>query len=296
MDKEKIMLAMGYIDAELVAEAAGSGKSVKKSSWKKVAVIAACLCLALMGTVLAAKSGVLFEFHSREAEWMQRMDESLIGGFWLSGAEVIQKEELSEELRALAADNPDVRFYGFQTWDDMEKLVGIDLVNNPLLDEAEKRELRMSYLDPVVKGHGILDIQQDDLGIRTLALDAYYGYFPAGAKMSYSVTLSAMINPEVGTEDDHKFFGGCYTEEQKEQMTTEEYEMANGQTATIVAIPMWTTDGQYMGNFYDAYFNGNKSMIAVQVKSSSVLLEIEEEKQYDQHALTAIKEILDAFE
>ncbi len=296
MDKEKIMQAMEYIDMDLIAEAAESSKAVRSHHWRKVAVIAACLSLVLAGTVAAVKSGVRFVFYGREAEWMQRMDESLIGGFWLSGAEVIQKEELSEELRALATENPELRFYGFQTWEEMEELIGIDLVNNPLLDQAEKREMRMSYLEPVVKGYGILDIQQDELGIRAVALDAYYEYRPEGAKTDYDITLSACLKPEVGTEDDNKFFGGCYTEEQQKRMTIEAYEMANGQTATIVAIPMWTTDDRYMGNFYDAYFNGNKSMIAVQVKSSSVLLEVEGEEQYNQHALTAIREILDAFE
>lgn len=296
MDKEKVMMAMDHIDAELIAEAAGRGKSVKKSSWKKVAVIAACMCLALVGTVAAAGSGIPVEFYGNDYEWLKKLDESLVGGYWTSGAAVIREDELSEEVRTLAAENPDLRFYGFQSWEEMEQLIGIDLVNNPLLDEAEKRELTMSYLEPVVKGHGILDIQQDDLGIRALALDAYYGYFPAGAKMSYSVTLSALVKPEVGTEGDDKFFGTCYTEEQKNRMTIEEYEMANGQTATIVAIPKWTTDDKYMGNFYDAYFNGNKSIISVQVKSSSVLLGIEGEEQYDQQALTAMKEVLDAFE
>lgn len=143
MNKERIMEAMNHIDPALI-EAADRDAAVTRCGrrgWHRVAIIAACLCLILAGTALMAElSGVrIIEFYSGPASDNEGYDAAEKAGYMIEGGVAyFQLDSFSEEIKSLALEYP----YGqvaksFASWDDAEAFIGMNLQDNPLLDDAD---------------------------------------------------------------------------------------------------------------------------------------------------------------
>lgn len=88
----------------------------------RVGLIVACLCVALVGTALAV--GQFFYLSRRHEDGITWMD----GGIGL-----YPYESLSEEIKTEAGEYHEKEF---DSWQEAEEFIGIDLVNNPLLEGA----------------------------------------------------------------------------------------------------------------------------------------------------------------
>lgn len=293
MDKEKIMLAMDCMEGELVAEASETAKAAQKYSWRRAAVIAACLCLVLAGTVSAINTALRVDFFGG-ADWFdwlgrQQIHPEEAGAFWPNSTVRVPMEEFSDAVRQMAAEEPadHVNVRGFDSWEEIENFIGLEVANNSLLESAEKTGIKFYFNDELrAEGNALLDVRTD---LNYLELSADYRLYGTN-----QVRVQAtVISEQIPRETDFLEYGMAiaYTED----MTAEEYTMANGRLATIVSTPGMQEDGTLGAMYYYAVFQGDNAVIRVE---SSDLADkfpgMDHMRQQD--ALTTLKEVLDAFE
>lgn len=138
MDKEKILEAMAHIDPALVEEA--DRPAARWLEWRRPALIAACLCLILAGTAVAAgipgiRVSRIFDGEKPAAEFGH--DTSYSGYEIVGGMACIPADSLSEEVNRLALEHPrETTFKAFARWEFAEEFIGRNLLDNPLFDEA----------------------------------------------------------------------------------------------------------------------------------------------------------------
>ena len=150
-DLERMMEAMSYVDHGLVEEAARPAK--RRSRLGRVVLIAACLCLALTGTVLAVE-----KIFGVRLGWIEQ---SLNHSAYSVQAEVKQfdmtqfSRELQQDLEKGALD------WAWDDWQSMQEYVGVPLLYSELLDQAEMGlSIRARY---AVDGRLSLDRERTDL-------------------------------------------------------------------------------------------------------------------------------------
>ena len=143
MNKERAMELMGGIDPALVAEA-DLPMPAKRRMTKitRTVLIAACLCLALVGTAAAAVANGWIQITG-----VKFYPNTNVNGKVTSYGEVtyetedrpyIPMEQLSPEAQAFPHSSTYLPQYkGFDSWDEAEKFLGVELADNPLLDQME---------------------------------------------------------------------------------------------------------------------------------------------------------------
>ena len=126
MKKEQILDLINTIPPDLVEEA-DVQLPVKRRMPKlaRAGLIAACLCLALIGTAAAANYFGVRLVDKNNASYMQ------------GGIAYVPYDSLSEELRTIIEEaDGKVVTQSAPSWQAAEALIGIDLMNNPVLDAA----------------------------------------------------------------------------------------------------------------------------------------------------------------
>lgn len=181
MNREQIMEAMNHIDPALI-EAADRNTSTAKHSrrgWSRPAIIAACLCMLLAGTALAAEILGWIEVK------LPGSDEGVDGMSYQIEAEygLLPVDILSEEVRQSAAAVPvpeEGKWYGeawrFDSWPEAEAFLGLELANNSLLEQMEKGSTSFGDLEQEQIAEGpCLAIAEIDNGIpRWIHVEARY--------------------------------------------------------------------------------------------------------------------------
>lgn len=139
MNKEQIMEAMSHIDPALI-EAADRDAAVTRrgrSGRRRVAVIAACLCVILAGTTAAAElSGFhitgFFEDEPRVTDPNGTVE--LVSGYTASrGIRYFSVEDFSQEIIELDQGFTEPAARSFSSWEKMEEYVGLKVMDNPVL-------------------------------------------------------------------------------------------------------------------------------------------------------------------
>lgn len=154
MDKEKILSVMGHVDPGLIEEA-DMAVSRSHRAWKKPALIAACLCLVLAGTVGAielAKVTVGDVFIGKRQEDQQVEYGAYSYSASLAAVPVSSLSELLLSDTAACVESTGgevVDLFGdpaymchtfskeFDSWEKAEEYLGIDIADNSLLAGAE---------------------------------------------------------------------------------------------------------------------------------------------------------------
>ena len=202
MKKEHIMDAMDYIDPALVAAADAPGPRRGRKGRVRYGLIAACLCLALIGTAAAVNHlGVRAETDEDGIVWFR------------GGIAQYPYAIFSDELKALEGE-PSAK--AFKSWQEMEDFIGLDLVNNPLLD-AHPAHYSFVWSESV-KGRCILSISagQDRMFLHGMfSIDGYdislegflhTDHIPDGLKDFYENewnqgTIGVMYQPDGSTKE-----------------------------------------------------------------------------------------------
>ena len=128
MDKQNLLEAMNYLDPALV-EAADAPAKRRLARPARVGLIAACLCVAMTGTVWALDTF----FGVRLGETESSFDYSAYDV--QAEVERFDLSQFSEELREdLAAGGLQ---WAHQSWQSAADYVGVPLLYSPLLDKAE---------------------------------------------------------------------------------------------------------------------------------------------------------------
>lgn len=137
MKKEQVLALMNTIPPDLVEESdIQASKQRSLSRLVRVGLIAACLCLALIGTAAAVHYYIGIRLVDGD------------DGFTLAqgGIVCVPYDSLSEEIRTIIEET-DNRYVirEASSWQDVEDLIGIDLMNNPVLDASPAQNYFAEY-------------------------------------------------------------------------------------------------------------------------------------------------------
>ena len=208
MNKERIMEAMNHIDPALIEAADRSASTAKhtRRGWSRIAVIAACLCLLLAGTAVAAElAGVrIIEFYSGPASDNEGYDAAEKAGYMIEGGVAyFQLDSFSEEIRSLALEYPHSQVAkSFASWDDAEAFIGMNLQDNPLLDSADPgMPMEVSSLSMLGARTNIMLQTACDEALSAVYLHGNYDL--SGVKVG--------LVAEIFTEQETQYFAEGYT-------------------------------------------------------------------------------------
>lgn len=171
----------------------------------RVAVIAACVCLALAGTVFAAEllpklrvethdtspldgspaigfstvieyDGDVIEEYPADGKMELKGDtkDNLVNEVYMP-VRKLEPEAFSDELLALAAETTGFTRADFENFSDFEKFIGIELFSNPILDESRTASInRGETRDEIVQYKCAVEFSSLDGNLRWVGFDANY--------------------------------------------------------------------------------------------------------------------------
>lgn len=297
MNKETILDAMNHIDTALVAEAASVKQHRRQISWKKSALIAACLCLVCTVSVGALiGSGALMRFfndHKYVGLKKARTDDLTVAMYGAESTVRISVDELSEEIKKLATEQEEeVEWHLFSSWIGMEMCLGMDIAYNDVLMPLPraKHSIPGSSIEDENIDYGLMRVTKDLSNIRM-----HESYING----DYSITLIGSITTDAAKEpqtDDDIVFNGmfrAYTEKEIDTLTIEEYTMANGCVASIVGE---LGLAYHPIRDYSAFFQTDAALICVSVHCSTRDVSAQNEiDAINEATLSQLKLVLDGF-
>lgn len=141
MNSERIIEAMGHIDPALVESADRKASRERRSrrGWSIGGVIAACLCLLLAGTAVAAEMAGVHVVGIFDSKLTVSPDgtEELVAGYTVSrGVKYFSVEDLSQKVVELNRTIQEPTAKSFSSWERMEEYLGIQVLDNPVLANA----------------------------------------------------------------------------------------------------------------------------------------------------------------
>lgn len=268
---------------ERAAAAAEPGKRPRVRPWRTW-LVAAVVCMALVGMAVAAKSPELLLF------WENKPD---IGdGYSVQyTVEFLPADTFSPEVAALAAaEEPNNHKY-FDTWDEMEQFIGLDLADNPVLDEAEPGSLGTQPWDMDHTEQGtthilLLPVCEDDGELSIVQCMGSYvldGVWVRMMEFAYTERAKGTIYYHMGSVGDGErpMFGMVCPE--GSETSEETYTTPSGLTALIVKT-VWQSKGG--GAMCDAHF---------QINGAAFSLTVGGDKAEPDHAMETLKRVLDGF-
>lgn len=193
-----------------------SMRSAKK--WKRFA--AAAVAAALLTTGITALAVSLYRTQISKA------DEN--GIIWLSGGIAYSPlDSLSDEMKS--QKDPDI--FSFDSWDEAEEFIGLDLMNNPVLDNspAEHYSVQITEGDKQVNGRFLVTTSAN------LEQITARGCYEIG-KVDVNVESAVFTDQKAALDEnwDEKFLGYTFPEETK--LEWESYTAPSGLEAQIMRV------------------------------------------------------------
>ena len=131
MENRKIHEAMGHLDPMLVQ--AAEERRVQKKNWLRPLAVVACLALMVAIPVGAAVKNFVIQYLENEKVLVENRDHIPVEAF---------SEELQEKVAELGVDaDYDACTMTFSAWTEAEAFLGVDLLENPVLDGREVRQM-----------------------------------------------------------------------------------------------------------------------------------------------------------
>jgi hypothetical protein len=304
--KEQIFELMNAVPPDLVEEA-DIQAPVKRRFSKGVrgALIAACLCLALVGTAFAVTE--LADLNMR-VYWTAPFSNK-DGASVEFAVDFYPLDSFTQELIALGAEDMSQQCRYFNNWDEMQAFVGVEVVHNPVLDSAEPGPkvgnpwnqdwLTHVLLVPVSTEDGELRIIQENGsylvdGIRVEVFAAIYTERAAGtlyySSKGYPTTAEGFRHVDGHYEKAlgdgiHARFGMEYGKDC--EVTQETYTTPNGLDVLIIqAFQPDTKETSFGAHFL---MDGVLFQVATWVDGTNGALTTD-------HAMEVLKTVLDGFE
>lgn len=203
--------------------------SVKK--WKRIAVCAAAAALLMACTVGAAAVASFFKSDKIE------VTEQSTGFFFVSGGiTYFPVDSLSDELKALEGQGREFATYypglpSFDSWERVEEFVGLDLMNNPVLD-ASAAEIPYSELES--KFYDSRFVVMHDKDLRSIAVHGDYQIGEVSVKVDYDIFTDRSLELEERVRGTYYWYD--FTEDKRNGVEVEEetYAAPNGLETVIV--------------------------------------------------------------
>ena len=296
MNREQIMEAMNYIDPALIEAADRKGSTAKGSRirWSRPAVIAACLCLVLAGTALAWNSSTLqINWVGSDAEeWMEDLDVVYTIDWDLA---YFPLDRISDKITGLAAEiQNDTAAWPFNSWDELEEYLGMDLFDNSVLDAAAPGP-QHSYEGMSGRAtHILLMARFGDKGLVTVSADGSYvidGIWVRPETQFYTDLMREDV--ELYAEQHGKPAPGLVTGGDDQEVSMEEiYTTPSGLEVTITRNFYDYGDG-WQSTKYLAHFSING--VRCNIVAGTYPVDYSWEHEDPVHTLEILKEVLDGF-
>ena len=230
MDKHQIYNAMQHLDPLLIQEAAEP--IVHKKRKLRPIALAACLILLIAVPVMAVTGSLLVDHYYGAAIPENLADQGLDAFFQANTADKVPIYELSQEALDAAADQADnVGYYGFETWDEAEEFLGLNILDSDRIQNG--------FSVPVTDkdGQQILNapchltlLRNDDHLLISMNLDYYFKNL-TGRQVSLNVNAVTDQNPyennsSIGVSNESAFVL---------QQVSEDYLTESGCRTTIIS-------------------------------------------------------------
>lgn len=248
MNGQDLQTALGYVEPEL-AEAAAAWPQRKRRPWKRLAAIAACVCLLLAGTALAGEKlfgvSILNMVTGRQESSYQV----------LADVKLFSPEEFSSPALEVALEEAQQQYGTYQpwdsqlpgwskawldTWEECEEFFGRDIFN-PLEDAEGLGPLSSSATPLSAHPHCEVQVNANEGGsLNYAALNTCYE--SETCKISLTVHFfmeEGTVRPEIGTVYD----GAA-------EFDTQQHTISGGQEALVIRAQQ--EDAKY--SELEAYF------------------------------------------
>lgn len=298
MEREQAMNALNHIDPALI-EAADLPVKGRKPRWVRMALTAACICVALLGTVYAVETVTGIRFlrfmEPQEIEWGDMLT-TLNDGFELYEiAEPVSVDCLSDEVMELVQKYPnDDLTFRYKSWDDAEAFLGIELQDNPVLDAAIKvSNFSSMHTKPysISQAHCVVSLGTSDGQPRGFQVKAVYRIQPENepSKGTVRVEVWANVYTDLMVESAERTTNRLFHEGTAFRESS--YTTPSGLETVIVQVDRSNCVEDYVLDLFEeieyyAYFNLNHASFEVHAVS---------DPEDPDLALTTLKEVLDNF-
>lgn len=334
--------AMDHLDPALIEDMDSQATAKRRPAPVRVLLIAACTAALLaVGAVAAEVADVdlveiitasVKEFFTSDflmgkeleaalpstaAEDLEERDSQNIGGFVVSGLEKgFSWANVSQEFYDAVQNAPGTHYcVGFETWDEAEALIGVELANNPMLESFDPLLCRYYTIDPetgksvlATEANGKIEASHGSQnGIDSLRITAQYGILGEGHEHTSYISISneeweAGNRPEtricrypmiVHVSGSANVDECVFTFDSTLSGTKETYVTPNGLETTIYQIKRDNPYSNYSEDFtYEAVFSLNNILYCVSLGSCD-----ETTPQLEPEVLeSTLKSILDAYE
>lgn len=305
---KKLFQAMGGVGDDLIEEAGMVQKRKKRIPWRGLAV-AACLCLALLGTAAAVT-----EYANLRILWRTTHSSMVnIDGYIVEfPVDFYPMDTFSQELRDMAAADPgrwkhegeETAHQYFDSWDDMQDFIGLELFRNPVLDSAEPR-LAGTYpweyhrhQDPDKTHLLLLPSNTDDGELYLINASGDYlmdGVYVSVLEVIYTEQAEGNLyypagNGEARGDGYHAHYEMVYNNTESHEESSEVYTTPNGLTATIVQTNWSSTKAE--GAARCAYF----LIDGVQFVVSAIGFSSDWPTMTPEYTMEVLKTVLDGFQ
>ena len=237
----------------------------------RTALIAAALCLALVGTAFSA----VHYFGVRIVDGTGENDYD----FWTEGGIACYPvDSLSDELKA--PENQGT-YLGFKSWRQVEKFIGIDLMNNPVLDGCPALTCSQTVIigGDKVSGNFLVWITP---GLERVLIN---GCFEMGdVNIDVGGYLYTERKTEGGEEWDERFSSRSFVE--GSQTSRESYTAKNGLEAQVITVEYPTNPSGYSA--------GHRCMASVSINGVPFIINTTSYNSMDE-AQEALYRVLDGF-
>ena len=276
MDNHQIHEAMSFLEPQLVQEAAHPVK--RKKTRLRPVLLAACLVLLIAIPVMAVTGSLLVEHYYGAASPDNLSDQNLDAFFRASTADKVPISALSQEvLDAAAAQEDKVGHYGFETWDEAEAFLGLNILDSD--------QIQIGHAIPLTDAEGqqifnapchLTLLRSDDGQLYSMYLDYYFKKYGEGL---VSLSVNAVTdqfpgenNSSIGVSNDSAFVL---------QQISEDYLTASGDQATIIGTE---------------YSDNHGWNIAGWVQKNGFVIRFSLSTHEEESGMWAIRELLDSIQ
>lgn len=210
----KLFRGLADVGDDLIEEAGAVQERRRMPARWRWAAIAACLCLALLGTAAAVN------FYGP----------GIVDGedgftYFQGGIAYYPYDDLSDEIKALESE---VHFKSFDSWQAAEDFIGVDLMNNPVLDASPATQYYAVFRDEhsSVKGRFVATMSKRLEQVRLC------GCYEIG---EVNIDMYSLLFTDRCPEDwDERFWGRSFPE--GTELSRELYTSPNGLQTQIMEV------------------------------------------------------------
>lgn len=302
----KLFQGVTGIGDDLIEEA-GTARIRKKISPWRGAAIAACLCAALLGTALAASelAGVwLTDLFNNETRTVNKgWEPEVYSGYVIGGnISLFPLDSLSLEVLEIGETSAQAQERGFLSWEAMEQFVGVDVMNNPVL-EAAPGGVRFGIGAGFRSGQYVAAVNVRDGSVPRVVFRGSWLLHPGegvyGKKNHVNVTLRGDLYTEAYAEKDLSRLWESYYPEGT-TVSQEEYGVQEGLTVQIFRVDRPghdTNETVDITDEYLAYRHGPRTEYTAMFVLNGVLFKLTAEDSADTEVLRdVLLEVLNGFE